>query len=245
MKKQRTTEWLENIDADYHIRQFETPYRSTVAFCDWLEKQGLIGGEQNNGMILDAGSGSGANIKYLGERFPCNQYLGVDLNKELVDLGNEYFQSHELDHRLMKGDLFDLSAIAKNNVEGIVSFQTLSWLPGYQDAIRSMASVESRWIAASSLFYDGPLEFKIEVDEFTSQRQRKALYNIYSIDRVREQFSELGYQNFYYSPFEIDIDLVPPLDKGLGTYTRDFTSGEKAQFTGPLMLPWYFIVASK
>jgi hypothetical protein len=195
MKKQRTTEWVENIDIDYHIRQFETPYQSTIKFCNFLEKNGKLGGRKSSELILDAGSGSGGNIKYMGEQF-ANQYIGVDLNNELVELGNDYFLTHGLEHKLMQGDLFNLSALVKQPVEGIISFQTLSWLPDYKAAINSMASLQPNWIAASS-------------------------------------------------PFEINIELAPPSDKGLGSYTRDFASGEKAQFTGPLMLPWYFIVASK
>src|SRR6266545_7798201 len=45
--EKRTAEWLDKdkINRDYHERQFREPYRSTIAFCNWLEAEGLVSPE--------------------------------------------------------------------------------------------------------------------------------------------------------------------------------------------------------
>src|SRR5712692_3394694 len=62
---QRTSEWIEAVDLgylEYHRRQFETPYRSTIAFSKWLRTLGL---PTPNTRIADIGCGMGAALNYL------------------------------------------------------------------------------------------------------------------------------------------------------------------------------------
>lgn len=244
LDKEYQSDWLTNIDLDYHLRQFSAPYRSTVAFCDWLETIDVIT-SNGQGRLVDVGAGGGANVKYMGDRFGKYAYLGVDLNPQLVELGNAYFSEQGLPHQLIEGDLFNLSSVVEGVVEGVISFQTLSWLSDYQPALCAMAGLGARWIAASSLFYQGPIDCRVEVVEFLANRHRKAFYNIYSLNRVKALFAQLGYPEFHSIPFVIDVDLEPPVNGGLGTYTRRLENGERLQFSGPLAMPWHFMVACR
>jgi len=92
--KQRTTEWVGKwtgkVDTDYHKKQFKEPYRSTVHFCDWLEKIGYINSKSKL-LIMDLCSGQGANIYYMSKRYPLCKFVGIDLNHELVSNGNDFF----------------------------------------------------------------------------------------------------------------------------------------------------------
>ena len=129
---QRTDEWLENYNHDYFDRQFRTPYRSTVAFCDWLEKRKLI--EENSAMnILDVGTGKGANLFYMAQRLSAARFTGVDINPEFVNEGNKIMASHNLDKqiRLEIADIYNFDRKYVNSFDGIVSLQTLSWLPDF------------------------------------------------------------------------------------------------------------------
>lgn len=132
--------------------------------------------------------------------------------------------------------------------DGIISFQTLSWLPEYKEPIKKLVELRPNWIAISSLFYDGDIEYTNKVKNYYRPKADKpyteCYYNIYSINRVREFFAELGYKKFEYVPFEIDIDL-PKTTKDIGTYTTKTEDGKRIQISAGLMLPWYFIVASK
>ena len=46
-------------------------------------------------------------------------------------------------------------------------------------------------------------------------------------------------------PFEIDIDLPQTDNIDIGTYTVKLENKKRIQISAALMMPWYFIVASK
>ncbi|MBL7195622.1 MAG: methyltransferase domain-containing protein [Desulfobacterales bacterium] len=243
--EQRTTEWIENVDTKYHERQFKEPHRSTIAFCDWLEEIGYIQRDSQL-KIIDIGSGSGANIYYMGKRYPNSQFIGMDINSDLVTSGNQFFQDNGIENcQLIKGDIYNLSEKYVPANDAIVSFQTLSWLPEFKKPIASLSKLKARWIALSSLFYDGPLSCTIEVQDYDINLNpcKESFYNVYSLPVVRDYLLKNGYPKFQYTPFEIDIDLPRPSEKGRGTYTEKLKNGNRLQISGPLLMPWYFIAA--
>lgn len=245
--KQRTTEWLDKnkINTDYHERQFKEPYRSTVAFCNWLETIGLI----NNGSqlkILDLCSGAGANIYYMSQRYPMSLFVGVDINPDLVEHGNTLFQSNGIQNCCLEvGDIYNLDAKYVSEFNGVVSFQTLSWLPEFKSPIQSMAKLAPQWIALTSLFYDGQVSCTIEVTEYDDvlEPHRSSFYNVYSLPVVKKYIQSNGYPDFQATTFEIDIDLPKPKKQLMTTYTEKIEDGHRLQISGPLLMPWYFIAA--
>jgi SAM-dependent methyltransferase len=245
--KQRTTEWIEKNNLQYHERQFKEPYRSTVAFCDWLEKLNYIS-KDSQLTILDLGCGLGANIFYMGKRYPKSKFIGVDINPDIVMSGNLIFQNTRITNcHLESGDIYKLSNEYISQFDGIVSFQTLSWLPDFREPITEMSKVQAKWIALTSLFYDGPLSCTIEVQDYDESLElcKEYFYNVYSLSVIRKFMSEVGYSDFQSIPFEIDIDLPKPTTNGLGTYTEKLANGHRLQISGPLLLPWYYIAAKR
>jgi ubiquinone/menaquinone biosynthesis C-methylase UbiE len=243
--KQRTTEWIEKVDLLYHELEFEEPYRSTVAFCDWLEEIGYIR-KDSQLRIIDLGSGQGGNIFYMGKRYPQSKFIGVDINPDLVMSGNKFFQDHGIENcRLESGDIYKLAKYV-SEFDGIVTFQTLSWLPEFKEPITAMSKLQAKWIALTSLFYDGPISCTIEVQDYDATLQvcKESFYNVYSLPVIQKFLSERGYSNFQSTPFEIDIDLPKPIHKGRGTYTEKLQNGHRLSISGPLLMPWYFITAS-
>src|SRR5262249_47560280 len=101
----------------------------------------------------------------------------------------------------------------------------------------------------SSLFYDGPISCSIEVQDYTqplrTQPYKQAFYNIYSIPLVKEALVELGYSQFGFQKFELDVDLNQPENRGMGTYTERLASGARLQISGPLLMSWYFIFSKR
>lgn len=243
--KQRTTEWLENLDYQYHECQFQKPYCSTVAFCDWLEQIGYISKDKKL-TVLDLGCGQGANVYYLGKRYPHSKFIGVDLNPDLVKDGNKIFKSAGISNcHLERADIYKLSDKYVSQFDGILSFQTLSWLPEFKEPIKAMSKLQADWIALSSLFYDGPLSCTVQVQDYdnTLCPSVQSFYNVYSLPVTRNFLSDVGYSAFKYTPFEIDIDLPKPMHKGRGTFTEKLQNGNRIQISGPLLMPWYFIAA--
>lgn len=248
MKQRTTDEWLEKTNIEYHERQFKEPYRSTVAFCDWLEKIGYI--ERNSQLrIMDLCSGQGANIYYMAKRYPKSKFVGVDINSCIVKKGNTFFKSMGIKNcHLEVGDIYNLDSKYVSKFHGIVSYQTLSWLPEFEEPIEAITKLDPQWIAITSLFYDGQVSCTIEVKEYDTALELSEevfYYNIYSLPIIKKLFYMKGYLSFQSTPFEIDIDLPKPKKKVMGTYTKKLKDGHRLQISGPLLMPWYFVAAIK
>ena len=247
--KQRKDEWIDKgkVRTDYHERQFREPYRGTVSVCNWLEKLGFINSDSRL-TILDLCSGMGANIYYMSKRYPHSTFLGVDINPDFVKKGNNFFQNNGIKNcRLEVGDIYDLNAKYIGNFHGVISFQTLSWLPEFRSPIDVMTKLAPRWIAITSLFYDGQASCTVEVTEYDDSLEphRNYFSNIYSLPIVMKYLKSMGYVDPQVKSYEIDIDLPKPNKNIMGTYTEKLESGHKLQISGPLLMPWYFIAARK
>ena len=245
--EQRTAEWLDKnkVNTDYHERQFLEPYRSTVAFCDWLEAERLMSPESEL-RIVDLCSGTGANIYHMSKRYPKSTFLGVDINPDNVERGNAFFQSRGIDQcRLEFGDIYNLDPRYASAFDGVVSLQTLSWLPDYKAPLQAMTNLAPQWVAVTSLFYDGPVSCTIDVTEYEASLEpnRSSFYNVYSLPLVRKHMEANGYGDFRFTPFGIDVDLPKPGHGLMSTYTEKLEDGRRIQLSGPLLMPWYFIAA--
>lgn len=249
MLTQRTTEWTEMTDKDliYFQQQFEKPYRSTVSFCNWLEKMGCLNTSAAC-RIADIGSGMGETLSYMGKRFPKAEFTGVELNENRVKRGNRILRQLGMGNVvLVTGDLFQLGQEHHNRYDGILSIQTLSWLPEFKTPLEMMMGLQPKWIALTSLFFEGDVNAKIEIQDYTTPVRgkpcRECFYNVYSIPLVKRLFLENGFDEFHYESFQIDIDLPKPSSGGMGTYTVRLETGERLQISGPVLMNWYFILA--
>lgn len=248
-ESQRMSEWLELPNMEYHEGQFQEPYRSTVMFVDWLVAQGVVDRSRGSRMI-DVGAGLGANVAYMAQHLATSDITGLDINPELVVQGNARLKRLGLSNcRLVAGDLYRLKDFCRNHYDGVVSLQTLSWLPEYESAVKSIASCGADWVAFSSLFFEGHVSCKIEItDHSTSlsdEQPRRTYYNIYSLPQVAHTLQDCGYSRVSFNPFEIDRDLAKPSHGGMGTYTEKTESGSRLQRSGPLLMPWYFVLGQR
>ncbi|TVQ51266.1 MAG: class I SAM-dependent methyltransferase [Saprospirales bacterium] len=248
--KQRLDEWTKGDNHEYFDRQFKKTYQSTIKFCDWLEQLEVLNRESSCN-IMDIGTGKGANLNYMNKRFPNCKFLGLDINKNLVDEGNAYFKNKNINNcKLECGDLYNLDYNRyKNGFEGIISYQTLSWLPEYKKSLSKIIKLNPNWISLTSLFYDGLVDCKIEINEFENPKKKNSFktsfYNVYSLPRLEYFFKKKGYKSFKSQPFVIDIDLPKPDHTLMHTYTKKLENGERIQISGPLLLNWFFIYAEK
>lgn len=235
-------------DPHYHDRQFASPYQSTISFCDWLVELGAIGEESSR--ICDLGCGKGANLYYMSRRFPHYNFVGMDIDEPLIRDGRNFLSRESvLNCQLSVGDLHSAgSYFSKGEFDGIISMQTLSWLPGYEKALDAIILLSPKWIALTSLFFDGPIEAKTVITEFDLAQKgdvkRALFYNTYSLPLVRQYLFDRGYKQFKYIRFEMPIDLPRSTDGRMKTYTEKTTDGRRLQISGPLLMNWYFIYAA-
>jgi ubiquinone/menaquinone biosynthesis C-methylase UbiE len=219
---------MDGSTQEYHDRGFEGR-RATVAFCDWLDMVGYL---KPGTTILDLCCGQGGDMFYMSKRYPDNRFVGIEKNMERVIKGNDFFRDNGIKNSyLALGDIFELDY---DGFDGIISLQTMSWLPDFKELLTKMAS--GRWMALSSLFYEGDISCDIQVTDSGV----KSYYNVYSLKEVTKFIYELGFNNIKYKPFEIDIDLAKPVNR-MGTYTEKLENGHRIQISGPLLMPWYFV----
>src|SRR6266404_689149 len=184
---------------------------------------------------------------HLAAAHPHAEFVGIDVSPKLIGIAktlSESGQSPNLTFAI--DDWFDLQHYPA--VDGVVSLQTLSWLPEFEAPLQQIfEKVAPAWIALSSLFYHGDISCRIVVDEHAAGRQ--FYYNVYAIPAVSRFAETFGYRVAEARPFEIDIDLPRPADPdAMGTYTvRTAEPGvpDRLQISGPLLMNWHFVMLEK
>lgn len=249
--EQRKIDFMDLTDSrkEWHRTQYAEPYRLVIAFANWLESNGCLNTSEK-ARILDIGAGGGANIFHLARRFPKSKFTGLELNPELVNLGKEQFKKfNQQNCRLLQGDIYEIDEDFIGKFDGILNTQLLLHLPEFRTPITNLIKLKPKWIAMASLFFDGEINCTIHIQDYTNPLAGNPYgeknYNIYCLRLVKELFEEEGYTQFKFAPFEIDIDLPKPKTKGMGTYTETLKNGHRLQISGPLLMPWHFVLAKK
>ncbi|MGA6987651.1 MAG: class I SAM-dependent methyltransferase [Terriglobales bacterium] len=225
-------------DFDYHQRQFAKPYRSTSYLGEFIRS--LIGPTQ--GEALDIACGAGANIFHLSQMIPGFHWSGVDIAGEvLFPIGSPFFNSKGLELDLKAGDFYKLEDyFGGKKFDLVLAIHTFSSLESYDALLDQLLSVTRGWLFATSMFTDFNVDVNIEVKDYTWPEDcpNPGNYNVYSLSRFRKACEAKGCKQFVSRDFVIDVDLPPPENGGLGTYTRKLEDGQRLQFSGPIFLPW-------
>jgi SAM-dependent methyltransferase len=236
------SEELDEIDYRYHQVQWETPKESTLVFESFASQH--ISTSKN---IIDLGAGSGAATAFLATRHNSTHFTAFDYSSELTQLGSKMAASQGIKNlSFEQGDWFNMSPT--KNFDGCISLQTLSWLPDCEKPLVAIfKDIKPKWIAITSLFYEGDISCRIEVEE----HKRKSFYNVYSLPAISRLCQVNGFSLVKAVPFEIGINIEksPNLDI-MGTYTRVLVSGndkkfERTQISGPLLMNWYMLLIKK
>lgn len=243
-------EWLimDEANMKFHMGQYENPYRSTVKFVDFLQEK-LQSTRANR--ICDLGCGAGAVLDYMlkhDNKIFAEGY-GIDISADIVEIGNKILVERNTNNcKLEVGDIFHLDKKMVEKFDGVISLQTFNILPDYRGIAEVMCSLKPSWIAFSTLGFEGMIDYNIKLYDYTKEKDgnhAEVFYNIYSLPLMQKYFEDLGYKNFSYREFEMDIDL-PQINKlGRGTYTIKTESGKRMQISGAMMMPWYFCFVSK
>lgn len=224
-------EWNIKPDAEtlnYHLRQWNEPYRSTVHFADFIQDR-----IETSAYVVDLACGSGAPTWYLADRFLHCRFLGLDSSEELIAHARK---ARNLDFEVDSAE----NLRVRFGVDGVLLLQALHTMPAPQLPLHQVASrIRPEWIAFSTLIYEGNINCQIIVSE--PERPRQSYYNIYGWPGLVAIMLAEGYVPVKYKPFKIDVDLPKPNNPDLmGTYTLKTNGGSRLQCSGPLVLPWGF-----
>lgn len=241
LQQKDTWEILDELSLAYHRTQWDEAKQSTITFERFVHPV-LEPGTS----VLDLGSGAGAPMAYLARRYPQVGFTGLDCSDQLLELDSALARERRLmSLDFVKGDWFDL--VPGNAYDGVLSLQTLSWLPEIEMPMREIfRKLAPEWVALTSLFYEGDVTCTIQVNEY--RREKQSFYNIYSIPHLERICREHGYMLAKVEPFEIDLDIERPADLNvMGTFTQRIESldrghARRLQFSGPSLMSWYMIL---
>ena len=231
----------------YFADRRATPYRSTVALAKWLGERKFFNTLPAGALVADIACGTGSETSYLAARFPELDFIGVDLQQNFVEAARDRHSDLE-NLSFIQGDISRLDELARwPDVQAVWLSQTLSWLPWWRAELEALVGPNVDRIGLSTLAWDGPAES--EVVHYFPRREdptsERVFYNVYSIPAMRELMSSIGFGTQDVEKFEIDIDLQPPVHKGLGSYTVKTAHGERLTFSLWQVLPWHFFMFSR
>lgn len=248
MPDSQASYWLDERHLDYHRRQFTEPYRSTVFLGDLLRTRL---GERFKGNVLDVACGAGACLAYLSKIFTGSSFTGVDIAEEAFQLGTALMREQGIANlpTFLAGDIYKLhQTIPPCTFELVLSIQTLSWVPEYEPLLESLLRTvkPGGLVVISSLFTDSLVDAKIELTQYSddtlSSSTPHIYYNIYCLQRFSAECKRHGARSVEAIDFEIACDLPKPTHRQMGTYTELLANGRRLQLSGPLLMPWKFIV---
>ena len=239
--------WLDPRHLDYHVRQFDTPYRSTVSMLDLAAT--VAGPGSTTG--LDVACGAGANLYHLGRAFPRIEWTGVDLAADLFRVGERLMAERNVPRmpRFVAGDAYRLAEyLPPRSFDLVFCFQTFLSVPAYEPLLESLLAMvkPGGWACISSLFTESLVDARIELRQYHDRTctnfDGPAFYNVYCLDRFTAECRKHGAVEVRAAPFTIDQDLPQPSHGQMGTYTERLADGRRIQLSGPLLMPWQFVL---
>lgn len=231
----------------YYEPQFKTPFETTKALIKVLKDKNLVA---NGDSVMDIGCASGAIAYSVAKEYSQSKFLGLDYNQTAIDIGHDLLKKYPCPNlNLAFGDWFKLSPELMGKFRGIFNVHTLCTLKEIEPAISALAKLNPEWILIKSLFYPGPLDTFIHIHDHTetvlSNDSPDADFNVFSLTNTQKIFSKHGYSKLEAIPFNIGMNFPQPADGARGTYTRNIEGEPFAQFSGPVYLPWYFVLAKR
>jgi 23S rRNA U2552 (ribose-2'-O)-methylase RlmE/FtsJ len=240
----------------YAKNDFKVPKISSIKFLDFIKRNNLI--EKNQGCCIDIGSGPGSGTYFLAKNLEKINFIGIDYNKKLVDWANNFFKNDEgkeyyLNNMSIKfgdwnkpSDILD--SIKGQNIQTVISVHSLCTQNNFEEAAKNIIKLNPQKIVFNSLFYEGPLDVFIHINDRNSNLSvdnPDANFNIHSLQFAEKFLRDKGYSNFVFEKFDIGKKLERPNNGERGTYTIQSDFSEFTQFSGPVYLPWYFVAATR
>lgn len=232
---------------EYYRNDFQNTKITHIEFCKFLEKHALL---KPGTTVCDMACGTGSGTYHYAKMHPEINFVGIDYNTEAIKWGNDYLKKLGINNLVLQnGDWYALDKKYSNLFDGIFSIHSFCTLKHIENSIDALIYLNPRWIALNSLFYEGPLDVLIHIRDHTRPELTDDIpdgdFNIFSLSKLKEHLYNKGYYNIKYEKFHITIDIKKPKDNGRGTYTVKTEFNDRAQFSGPVYLPWYFVFAAK
>tara|TARA_B100000579_G_scaffold437698_1_gene468277 strand:- start:1652 stop:2395 length:744 start_codon:yes stop_codon:yes gene_type:complete len=245
MSKKQQDKWSKSKNKIKKHNQILKPYQSTIDFEKFLKNNNLITKKTKH--IVDIGTGIGSHLNYLSKKNYKLKFTGIDYSNSLIKCAKKLNNNPNIDFSVV-----DIMKKNKKrnlvNCDGVICIQTFCCFKNSEDPIKFMVSLKPKWIAINSLFYDGPLDVFIHIKDYEDLNTDKGGdgdFNIFSIQNISKKFKRYGYRLIKSDPYFPKKKIIRLKNKGRGSYTIKNKSNKNITFSGPVHLPWHFLIAKK
>ena len=232
-----------NQDKDFYISSMKKYFNEKQEIDKFLEKLITPYIQSKKLQILDSCCGIGHLSYFLSEISPESNFLGIDQTPYLIEEAKK-LNAEKKNISFKVRDIYDLPSKFEKFFDITLNWKTISWLPYYDECIRSLMKVTKNHIFLSSLFYDGYIDFEIKVQEFKKEEGEKTFnryYNVYSLPIFEKFVYSLGARKVESFDFEINIDLPRSDIDSMGTYTLALKDQKRLQISGSILMTWKII----
>ena len=224
------------------INQLRKPYQSTLDFEKFLKTHKVLNSKMSN--VLDVGCGLGANLNYFANKYPDKKFIGWDYSKKQIKFAKYY--NPKLKNNFYLENILEIKN-SYTKFDLIYSIHTICLFQKIENVIRSISKINSKWIAINSLFYDGEIDVLIHMRDLKnkkiSDKNPDADFNIHSLPNTKKIFKKYGYKVIVSKQY-FPKNKIKKI-RGRGSYTIKTELNKNTTFSGPVFLPWYFLLAKK
>ena len=237
--------WVKNKKLILKHNQKIKTYESTIAFYNFLKSNRVLSKKTKH--VVDVGTGLGSHLGYFSEKNSQVKFTGIDYSSRLIKEAKKINKKDNI-------NFFKVNILKKNtnkfiaNCDGITCIQTFCCFKNAKDPIKFMSNLKPKWIAINSLFYNGPLDIQIHIKDYEdlpSGEGSDGDFNIFSLKEISKVFKKYGYRLDKATQFYPKVKLPKIKNGRRGSYTMRTELNKNTTFSGPVHLPWHFILAKK
>ena len=241
---------MKNTYNKSELSQFKNIYQSTIEFKKFLNEY-----LKNSKRIIDVGMGIGGTLSHYTKLYKNTHFIGIDHRKKNVDSANKIYQNLEINQNTSFIKINVLKEIKNKklkNIDGIISEKTFCTFKNFEKPLKNLIQLKPKWIGINSLFFKGYMDVLIHQRQ-VNKNKFKILnqdndpdgdFNIHSLKSVKNALTSSGYK---ISKFKFFFPKKKLKSNSLinGSYTMKTELNKNTCFSGPVHLPWGFLLIKK
>jgi len=227
------------------IIQLKNIYQSTIDFENFLRKNKVLNLERKN-QIVDVGTGIGSNLHYFSNIYKKSEFLGIDYQKASIYFAKKINKNPQIKFEI--GDMLKKNVFNKKNIDLVMTIHAICCFKDLDKPIKHICDFKPKWIAINSLFYDGPINVLIHMIDLKKKKiesdHPNSDFNIFSLQNLSKILKQNGYKITKIKKHYPKEKIVRKF-KERGSYTISTELDKNTIFSGPVHLPWHFVLAKR
>tara|TARA_B100000674_G_C37842422_1_gene915985 strand:- start:581 stop:1288 length:708 start_codon:yes stop_codon:yes gene_type:complete len=233
---------------DSELKQYKNIYQSTLEFDNFLKVK-----LKNSKKLIDIGCGKGGTLSFYAKKYKKLKIYGIDYRSKNINASRKYFRKFKID----KNVKFQKVNILKNinnkdlkNPDGIISQKTFNTFDNIEKPLNNLIKLKPKWIGLNSLFFKGKMDVLIHIRDRENKyyelkdNDPDGDFNIFSISNLKKYLKTTNYKITKIKPF-FPKKKLRKIGDNRGTYTIKTEFSDRTCFSGPVYLPWYFVLIEK